>query len=256
MSNPFTWSSAARSHVGTVRELNEDAYLDLGEKGLWAVADGMGGHAVGDVASRLVVETLTELPPPRSLGSFVKDVRSRLRQANRELREEATARGVTLIGSTVAILLAYKKHCVYLWAGDSRIYLLRAGQLTQLSRDHSQVEELIARGLLDRSDADNHPSSNAITRAVGAEYELNLDDEMMQVKGGDMFLLCSDGLYNEVSEHEIATELLRGDCTKAAENLVKLAVDHGARDNVTVVVIRAEDESDSSKTIINPRPPA
>lgn len=250
----FIWASASRTDVGIVRELNEDACLEATAKGLWAVADGMGGHAVGDVASQMVVDTLAETAVPSSLGAFVEDVRTRLQDANTRLRQEAIARGAGLIGCTVAVLLTYGRHCVYLWAGDSRIYLYRNAQLEQLSRDHSQVEELVARGLLDRSQVGNHPSSNAITRAVGAADRLDLDDQMLEVKDGDVFLICTDGLTNEVTSEEIAAQLVPGNCRRAADNLISLALRRGARDNVTVVVLRADDRSASDKTIINPTP--
>lgn len=249
---PFIWSSASHTHVGKVREVNEDAYLELTPRGLWVVADGMGGHAVGDVASRMVVDALGDVPDPTGLEPFINEVSDRLMLTNRQLRQEAFKRQVTVIGSTVVALLTFDRRCACLWAGDSRIYLSRSGQLQQLTRDHSQVEELIAHGLLDRSKAEIHPASNTITRAIGATDLLELDTNVLEIKDGDVFLLCSDGLTNEVSDNEIATELVRGNCQQTAENLVDCALNRGARDNVTVVVLRADDLLHSTKTVINP----
>ena len=251
-STPFIWSSASRTHVGKVREINEDAHLERTTRGLWVVADGMGGHAVGDVASRMVIDGLNDVPDPASLESYTDAVSDRLMATNRELREEATRRQVTVIGSTVVALLAFERRCACLWAGDSRIYLSRSGQLQQLTRDHSQVEELIAQGLLDRSRAETHPASNTITRAIGASDLLRLDTNVIELKDGDLFLLCSDGLTNEVNDNEIATELVRGNCQQTADNLLDCALSRGARDNVTVIVLRADDLLQATKTVVNP----
>ncbi len=252
MSASLQWYSAARTHVGRVRKLNEDACLELRDLGLWVIADGMGGHAAGDVASQLVVDTLRKVNSPNSLGDFLDDVRNALQVVNQSLAEEAVRRQTQIIGSTVAALLVYENHCVSLWAGDSRIYLYRDNQLRQLTHDHSQVEELIARGLLDRKDATNHPLSNAITRAVGVAENLELDAEMLEVQQGDIFLLCSDGLYNEVGVKDIEDVLASKDCNEAAERLLQAALDHGARDNVTVIVAQAVVNDQITKTVFNP----
>ena len=249
----FHWSSASLTHVGNVRECNEDSYLDAPDRELWAVADGMGGHAVGDIASALVVDTLKDLPAPKSLEAYIDAVRDSLQTVNQQLRSEAAKRQESIIGSTVVVLLAYEHRCAWLWAGDSRIYLFRDGRLKQLTRDHSQVEQLIAQGLIERSQAGKYPGGGAITRAVGASDKLILDSETLELKDSDVFLLCSDGLINEVDDNEIASELIRGNFQQSCEKLVERALNHGARDNVTVVVTHAEDILHSSKTIINPR---
>lgn len=248
------WSSAAKSHVGRVRQLNEDACLELGARGLWAVADGMGGHAAGEVASRMVVDALRDVRPTDSLGGLLEEVRRALQVVNRELTIEAGRRGQHIIGSTVAVLVVFENHCVALWAGDSRVYRLRAGQLKQLTRDHSQVEELIARGLVTRQDAKRMPGSNVITRAVGVAETLEVDSEIHDARDGDVFLLCTDGLYNEVAAADIQRILGSGTCEGAAERLVESALEHGARDNVSVVVVRAED-SHITRTLFNPFAP-
>jgi protein phosphatase len=248
----FGWTSAALSHVGLVRQINEDACLEQPERGLWAVADGMGGHAAGDVASRLVVETLGNLPPADSLTQFVTDAADSLQAVNQQLRAEAELRDVPIIGSTVVVLLARDRHCVCLWAGDSRIYLFRDGGLSQLTRDHSQIEELKSSGTISPEDALLHPARNLITRAIGAADTLELDDEAMEVRDGDMFLLCSDGLSNEVSEQEMRSALISGNCRQAAESLLALALERGGHDNISVVVVCAEDMYSTEKTVLNP----
>ena len=209
--NAFSWSSASRTHQGMVREYNQDACLELPGKGLWAVADGMGGHAVGDLASRMIVEALAEVSAGKSLERSVENAKGCLQRVNRALRKEAADRREALIGSTVVVLLAHRRRGVCLWAGDSRMYRYRDGSLEQLSRDHSQLEELVSSGLLSRAEAERHSSPNVITRAVGAEDSLKLEDRPFELRDGDLFLLCSDGLTNEVTDEEIARELMRRD---------------------------------------------
>lgn len=249
---PFRWTSAAASHAGLVREINEDACLDQPERGLWAVADGMGGHTLGDFASRGVIETLSKLPPAGSLAELARNARERLQAVNRQLRMEAALRALPVIGSTVVVLFAWDRRCGYLWAGDSRLYVYRHGQLTQLTRDHSQVEELKAQGRLSPEEALGHPLRNLITRAVGAAEILELDEALLEVEDGDMFLLCSDGLTNEVSAEEICAALVNGSCRQAAEVLIELALKHGGRDNVSAVVLRAGDGEGTDQTVLNP----
>ncbi len=255
MVNSLNWNSAARTHHGKTRKLNEDSYLELTERCLWAVADGMGGHAVGDVASRMVIDSLKGVSAPLNLESFIDEVYNRIQGVNQQLRDEAAKRSESIIGSTVVVLLAFEHQCATLWAGDSRIYLSRGGTLRQVTRDHSQVEELIAHGLLERSQAINHPAINAITRAVGAADKLVLDVNILEVRDGDVFLLCSDGLTNEVSDREIAQELVRGNCLQSSTQLVDKALERGARDNVTVIVTRADDPLQETKINLKPLTP-
>ncbi|MEX3933355.1 PP2C family serine/threonine-protein phosphatase [Paraburkholderia phymatum] len=250
----FRWASAARSDTGRVREINEDACLDEPRRGLWAVADGMGGHAVGDLASQLVVGMLGQLPDATGIKQSIAQAHECLQDANRQLREEASRRQVPRIGTTVVVLLACDRFCGYLWAGDSRIYLLRQGQLRQLTRDHSQVEELRRSGYLTDEEARNHPAHNIITRAVGATDHLDLDEDAIEVADGDVFLLCSDGLSNEVTDEEIHKMLSTVDCLHAPGELVDIALARGGRDNITAIVVQAEDPHASDKTLLNPTP--
>ncbi|MFC5460378.1 PP2C family protein-serine/threonine phosphatase [Massilia niabensis] len=242
------WTCAARTDVGLVRSRNEDAYLAQPERGLWAVADGMGGHAFGDVASRAVVDALASLPPGGTVADAIEEARQRLHGVNEDLRAQARARQVPVIGSTVAALLVRGMEAACLWAGDSRIYLYRQARLQQLTRDHSQLEALKARGA---DMAASMASPNMITRAVGAAEAIDVDAVTLTVRDGDMFLLCSDGLSNPVEEPALMTALAPGDCARAADELVALALASGGRDNITVIVVRVDDMS-SDKTIVNP----
>lgn len=254
LTDAYRWSSAHRSHVGKVRKLNEDSVLDRPEAGLWAVADGMGGHAGGDRASRLVVDVLATLAAPSQLDTFVDTAVAKLEAVNAQLFDEASrSGGHTISGTTVAALLVHGRQGGAVWAGDSRIYLYRNQTLHALSRDHSQVEEWIANGLLERDHAENHPAANIITRAVGAAGSVELDTTRFDVLPGDTYLLCSDGLSNEVSEATMSRVLGDADCDRCAERLLAAALDGEARDNISLVVIRAEAvQGDATKTVINP----
>jgi protein phosphatase len=244
----FHWTSAAQTDVGRVRSRNEDACLAQPQRGLWAVADGMGGHAFGDVASRTVIDALDLLPPPAGLSAFIDAARAALDRVNGTLRAEARTRHVPVMGSTVVVLLACGTEAACLWAGDSRIYLYRNGRLQQLTRDHSQAVALQARGIDAAAAA---VAANMITRAVGASDVLEVDMTTLSIRDGDLFLLCSDGLSNPVPEQDIRETLACGDCTHAAQTLIGLALANGGRDNVTVVVARASDMS-VDKTLLNP----
>jgi protein phosphatase len=238
--------------VGLIRQINEDSTLDQPQRGLWVVADGMGGHTLGDFASRSVIETMNSVAAPDNLLQLIADARDRLHAVNRQLRTEAALRNVQIIGSTVVVLLAHDRNCGYLWAGDSRIYLYRNGLLSQLTRDHSQLEELKSRGNFSSDDAIHYPSRNLITRAVGAADTIELDEETMKVDDGDMFLLCSDGLSNEVTEQEMRNALVPGNCRQAVETLIGMALQRGGRDNISAIVVRADDPYSSDKTALNP----
>jgi serine/threonine protein phosphatase PrpC len=233
---PITWASYALSHIGNVRKVNEDAFLDRAAIGLWAVADGMGGHAAGDVASQMIVSTLNQIELPASLSKFTDAVEDALMQVNQELVNAAQTTRQTS-GSTVVALLCHGRHCVYIWAGDSRGYLLRDGVLTQLTTDHSQVEIYVQLGLISRDEALSHPSSNMVTRAIGAERDLYLDLDMLEIRPGDRYLLCSDGLHKHIPQRELGNILGKGSPATVAHALVDITLARGASDNVTVAIV-------------------
>jgi protein phosphatase len=253
VSSPFRWTSASRSHPGRVRRDNEDACLDQPEQGLWAVADGMGGHTLGDFASGLAVQGLMDLPAAEDLEQRISAAMERLQEVNRRLRDEALRRDVPLIGTTIAALLTTGSLCSCLWAGDSRIYLYRAGRLRQLTRDHNHLEAARLRHVSSSDDTLELPRANFITRALGAEDTLHIDRMTVEVLDGDIFLLCTDGLSNEVTELSIEQALLPGICSLACDALVDTALDREARDNITAVVVRAEDLSSADQTILRVR---
>ncbi|MDB5415894.1 MAG: protein phosphatase domain protein [Rubritepida sp.] len=230
-------TSSAATHPGAVRPRNEDNLLNRPDLGLWAVADGAGGHGSGDVASSAIIEALEGIPPGLNAAEMLAQVRLRLTAVNAELQVKATERGTGgVIASTIVVLLARGGYFAALWAGDSRIYLMRQGALHRLTRDHSLVQEMVDAGDLDADKAEAHPHANVITRAVGADGELVLDKVADRIQPGDRYMLCSDGVFKELPEGRIAALLAQG--ADAAE-LVRLAVEAGGRDNVSVVVMEA-----------------
>jgi protein phosphatase/serine/threonine-protein phosphatase Stp1 len=229
--------SSAATHPGTVRTRNEDNLVDRPDLGLWAVADGAGGHGSGDVASAAIAEALSSIPPGLTAAEILAQVRLRLAGVHADLQARAEARGIGgVIASTIVVLLVRSGHFAALWAGDSRIYLMRDGQLTRLTHDHSLVQEMVDAGEIDAAEAERHPRANVITRAVGAAGELVLDKVADRILPGDRYMLCSDGVFKELPEARIAALLAEG--AKAAD-LVRLAVEAGGRDNASVVVIEA-----------------
>lgn len=218
---------------------------------MWAVADGMGGHAWGELASSMTVQALDALPPAQSLQEAVAQAQAALQEVNRALLAAAAARHVPVIGTTVVLLLACGRAAACVWAGDSRIYLCRGGGLHQLTRDHNQFEALRANGKMSESDALAAPGGSMITRALGAAPVLELEVADLQVSDGDVFLLCSDGLSNAVSGEAMFSALAGGDCVEAAEVLVELALAAGGRDNISAVVVRANDP-EADLTLFNP----
>lgn len=224
--------------MGTVRSVNEDAYLDNGTNGLWVVADGMGGHAAGDVASQMITSTLEKISHPPSMALFVEQVEDSIFNVNQRLLDlSKNELDNQTIGSTVVCLLAHDDYCAVLWVGDSRAYRLREGHLKMLIQEHTQAEELVEQGLIDADEAESHPTFNILTRAVGAQASLFVDVDLFEVAKGDRFLLCSDGLNKVVSDEEILEVLDTQPLQAAVEQLVGRALEQGSRDNVTVMVV-------------------
>lgn len=234
-------SSAGRTDPGKVRERNEDAFLDRPERGLWVVADGMGGHQAGDLASLMVVEALDGLALGGSIDQQVQEVRRCLHWVNRRLGQALTV--VTgcadpIMGSTVAALLVHEDRGACIWAGDSRCYLWRGKRLFQLTRDHSRRQQLIDEGRYSVEDAGRQPGAHALTRALGGDESLRLEVLEFLVVPGDTFLLCTDGLYQSHSDESLSKALSQSQPPRALEFLFDNVLQGKASDNLTGVVVR------------------
>jgi serine/threonine protein phosphatase PrpC len=232
----FKFLSVGLTHVGAVRTLNEDALLNRPDLGLWAVADGMGGHSRGDVASARIVAALNEVDAFGSAYAFRDGVAKALRDVNRHLFSESIE---DMSGATVVTLMAHEGHYACLWAGDSRAYLYRAGALKRLTRDHSLVQDLVDAGAISDAEASGHPKANVITRAVGAHSTLGLSDAFGALQHDDHFLLCSDGLHTAVGDAAIAIAMQRAPLEATAHALINQALAAGGKDNISVVLIAA-----------------
>lgn len=228
----------SRTDVGLRRKINEDAVLVRTPRGLWAVADGMGGHEAGEVASAMVTEALSRLHPVENLENFVGEAVTALGEVNHRLIELARSDwGGRTVGSTIVGLAIRNREYRCFWAGDSRAYRLRGGQIVQLSRDHSLVQDLVAAGMLDAEEAPHHPQANVITRAVGVTEALKVDTAGGEARPGDMFLLASDGLTRVVDDDELAAELTKGPPAEAADRLIATVLERGAPDNVSLIIV-------------------
>lgn len=254
MVTSWLWTSSGISHQGNERSLNEDAYLDAGSRCLWAVADGMGGHEAGDVASRRVIEALAGIAPGSTVEDYAEGIRGAVARANAALLDLGRARPGGIVGSTVVVLCAAAGRAGVLWAGDSRAYRLRDGRLEQLTRDHSRVQDLVDRGRLDPEQAESHPQANLITRAVGVSDTLELDFKLVDLADDDRFLLCSDGLSRYVGPERMAAALRRLYPRESCSELLEAALAAPARDNVTVVVAGCREDT-QAETIFNPEAP-
>ncbi len=235
--SPLRFDASSATHAGKVRERNEDACLVRSDAGLWAVADGMGGHEAGDVASRTLVESLDAIEQPEAAADLLEQCEAQIRRANRLIMDLSRAHDGATIGTTAAVLLVRNAHYACLWAGDSRIYLISNGSIRQLSRDHTEVEELVATGTLSREQAERWPS-NIITRAVGVAEHLELEIVTGQARAGDAFVICSDGLTKHLRDDEILQYTAGRNARTACEAMLELALERGGLDNVTLVVVR------------------
>jgi len=226
---------AGLTNRGKVRERNEDTILTDPSGTLWAVADGMGGYGNGEIASDIVIDCLAAIPEDADPGPALV---ARLKEANDIVLDRQRAPGMGRMGSTVVAVLISRAVAHVAWAGDSRAYLLRGGRLRMLTRDHSVVQELIDRGELSAEDAEKHPESHLVTRAVGGGPELEVDLVAVPLAVGDRLLLCSDGLTRCVYEHTVEA-LLRDAASpeEACQALLREALDNGAPDNVSAIAL-------------------
>ncbi len=254
--NPMKLISSGKTDQGKKRPNNEDAFLADDGLGLYAVADGIGGHAGGEVASRMTLETLSEVlhnefardkdaPASRispDTDQYLSALRDAVALANTAILQAAAKNsGLAGMGTTVTVVFLRSRTAVLAHVGDSRAYLLRDGTLKQLTKDHSFVAEQIRAGLISPEQALMSPYRHVITRSVGIHPDIHADLGTFEVRQGDTILLCTDGLTEMVRDDDIARILGSETPPAAAENLIQRANDNGGVDNITVVVVRIED---------------
>lgn len=236
------------SDIGRVRSLNEDSAVAVGT--VYVVADGMGGHAAGEVASSIAVETVVALSERDSLQ--VRDVVDQVGEANRRIlasaarHPEQTGMGTTIAGLAV-VSVGGSRHWAVFNLGDSRVYRLLDGHLSQVTVDHSEVWELVERGLITPEEAAVHPGRNVVTRSLGRDPMGTVDTWVFPPYPGEVFVLCSDGLSNELDRAAIERVVCEiDDAGSAARELVRLAVEAGGRDNVTAIVVSSQGQEHDS----------
>jgi len=227
----------AKTHVGLKRKINEDAILALPEQNIWAVSDGMGGHEAGDYASRLITDSIATIPLGLDPTARMHALRDAVHAAHRIIVQEAEARGRGVIGATIVALMMANRHFVAIWAGDSRIYRLRDGLIDMLTTDHSAVAEFVLSGKMSWDEAEQHPQSNAITRAVGVGDVLELDKIRGEVQSGDRFLICSDGLTKYATFGILQDTLTSYPIETVSDRLIQIALAGGGADNISVIVV-------------------
>lgn len=232
------------TNIGRRREMNQD-YMFTSETAvgklpnLFIVADGMGGHKAGEYASKFAVETLVDTVRESEIGEPVAVVKTALKKANRLLKSEAqkdiskNGMGTTVVAATIIKNVLYAAN-----VGDSRLYVINREKIEQITRDHSLVEEMVRLGEMDKAQAKDHPDKNIITRAIGVTSDLTIDFFEMEIKPGDIILMCSDGLTNMIDDEDIRKIVLsQRDIVEIAEKLVNTANENGGKDNITVVLI-------------------
>lgn len=232
------FETGAATHVGRVRKANEDSFIVKPEVGLWAVADGVGGHEAGQLASQTVTTVLATIGPAVSSEDQSARFHERVLRANDRIREISAERGGAMMGTTVAAMLIFDRRFNCVWAGDSRVYRIRKGAIEQISRDHSEVQELIDQGLLKPEEARTWPRRNVITRAVGIFDDPGLETVEGEIEPDDVFVVCSDGLTGHLSDEDIVRTMASRRAQDACDALIETTLERGASDNVSIIVIR------------------
>lgn len=237
MTAPSRIRFSATTHVGLKRKVNEDSILTLPEHRIWVVSDGMGGHAGGDFASQTVCDSIAMIDPDLPPGEMIRALRDAIDRAHGAILREAEARGGGTIGATVVTFIVADGHFAAFWAGDSRLYRLQSGSIEMLTTDHSVVADLVLAGRMSWDEAESHPQSNAVTRAVGVGEILELDKVRGELFPGDRFLLCSDGLTKYAPFATLERVLGSEPIETVADTLQQIALDGGGADNISIIVI-------------------
>jgi serine/threonine protein phosphatase PrpC len=236
----FRIESNVVSHAGSVRTVNEDNFCNRPLDGLWAVADGMGGHANGRWASSIIANNLINVELPVDFDTACKNIADCIHAANSQIWEKAQELEQQM-GSTVVVLFVRDNMFVIFWIGDSRSYLLRHGELVRLSKDHTRVQDMVDKGLLTEEEVDGHPLGHILARAVGVQETVELDVVSDVIQSGDRFLICSDGLTGPISDDEIRQIFSSMNLQLAVDHMLQATLDRGAPDNVTIAAVIANE---------------
>ena len=233
--------SSSLSHAGCIRKLNRDAILERSKVGLWALADGMGADQSSGIGAATVVRALAQLDTFESAFNARRAVRAALTKVNLQLLTRALEERLENVGASVVALLARDESYACLWTGTSRGYVYRSGKLVRLSRDHTRAQELVDAGQLTHDQAAQQADLHRPTRAIGANVRLDIEATNGDLRTGDRFLLCSDGL-SVVADADIASALALASSQQVANRLIEAALEAGAPDNVSVIVVDAMPE--------------
>ena len=246
------FETGAATHVGRVRKANEDSFIAKPEVGLWAVADGVGGHEAGQLASQTVTNVLATIGPAVSIDDQAARFQERVFRANDRILEISTERGGAVMGTTIAAILIFDRKFTCAWAGDSRVYRIRDGKMEQISRDHSEVQELLDQGLIGPEEAKTWPRRNVITRAVGIFEDPGLETLQGDIEVEDTFVICSDGLTGHLSDDDICMAVVTRRAQMACDALIETTLERGATDNVSIIVIRCYRAERTNFVVGNP----
>lgn len=238
ISRHFKWEDAAFTDVGKIRKINEDSMMSRSDQAHWVVADGMGGHEDGSVASQSLTDALYKLTRQREFTQFVDDIEDCIIDVNSYLRE-LSGGDDKVIGTTVVGMALQGSHIIYYWVGDSRVYRFRQDRLEQLSIDHTYLQELVDDGKLSPDEVSEHPDKSVITRAVGADDEVFVDFEIDEIRDGDIYLLCSDGIEKVLDDDQVETIVRNhgSNIEAAGQEIMDLVLGGGSPDNVTLIFV-------------------
>ncbi len=237
----FNIKSHGVTDIGNVRTKNEDSILLLPKESTWVVADGMGGHHAGDFASQAITKNMALFKQQPTLEKSISLMEENLIHSNAIIRKKALKFGKNkTIGSTVVSVHIWGKFIFAFWAGDSRLYRHRDDQLIRLTEDHSYVEELVKMGKVKAKDAESHPASNIVLKAVGIDDDFRADLSYFEMQDDDIYIVCSDGLYKDLGENEILHIIQnnRNDLSLLNQSLLCSSLDAGGSDNTSIITIK------------------
>ena len=229
------------SDTGRVRTKNEDSILVHDDENVWIVADGMGGHHAGDFASQTITNNLSLFKQHSSLDDSILLLEENILNSNSIIRKKSYKLGRNAtIGSTVVCVYVWQNYLFTFWAGDSRLYRFRDGSLERLTEDHSYVEELVRMGKIEARDAEEHPAANVVLKAVGIDDNLCMDFEYFEMLDGDIYIICSDGLYKDLEEEKLRPiiESHTDDMTELSESLLASSLEAGGTDNTSIITMK------------------